>query len=75
VRWLCSHGRLFLFSSGNLLLLYIKHGYFDLAADVLADNAHLHATCLTQELYDYLEAVIESQVRDTGCVHHRLMVC
>uniref|UniRef100_A0A8C9XX20 Tetratricopeptide repeat protein 30 n=1 Tax=Sander lucioperca TaxID=283035 RepID=A0A8C9XX20_SANLU len=26
---------------GNLLLLYCKHEYFDLAADVLAENAHL----------------------------------
>ena len=26
---------------GNLLLLYCKYEYFDLAADVLAENAHL----------------------------------
>lgn len=26
---------------GNLLLLYCKHQYLDLAADVLAENAHL----------------------------------
>lgn len=25
----------------NLLLLYVKHGYHDLAADVMAENAHL----------------------------------
>jgi len=74
VRFGCAHIDVSFFPSGNLLLLYIKHGYFDLAADVLADNAHLHATCLTQELYDYLEAVIESQVRDTSCVHHRLVL-
>jgi tetratricopeptide repeat protein 30 len=33
---------------GNLLLLYIRHQYYDLAADVMADNAHLHQTCLSQ---------------------------
>ena len=26
---------------GNLLLLYIKHQYYDLAADVMAENTHL----------------------------------
>ena len=26
---------------GNLLLLYCKYEYYDLAADVLAENAHL----------------------------------
>ena len=26
---------------GNLLLLYCKYGYYDLAADVLAENQHL----------------------------------
>lgn len=46
---------------GNLLLLYIKYGYYDLAADVLADNVHLHESCLSSELYEYLEATILSQ--------------
>lgn len=32
---------------GNLLLLYCKYEYFDLAADVLAENAHLTYKCLT----------------------------
>ena len=26
---------------GNLLLLYVKHQYFDQAADVMAENTHL----------------------------------
>mmetsp|Transcript_13506 Transcript_13506/g.24436 ORF Transcript_13506/g.24436 Transcript_13506/m.24436 type:complete len:560 (+) Transcript_13506:1-1680(+) len=43
---------------GNLLLLYAKHQYYDLAADVLAENKHLHDTHLGQELHDFLEAVI-----------------
>mmetsp|Transcript_16108 Transcript_16108/g.32071 ORF Transcript_16108/g.32071 Transcript_16108/m.32071 type:complete len:646 (+) Transcript_16108:16-1953(+) len=43
---------------GNLLLLYTKFGYYDLAADILADNAHLTFKFLTQELYEYLEATI-----------------
>lgn len=46
---------------GNLLLLYCKYQYFDLAADVLAENTHLHSSCLSQELYDYLEATILTQ--------------
>lgn len=31
----------------NLCILYIKYGYFDLAADVLAQNAHLTYKYLT----------------------------
>jgi len=46
---------------GNLLLLYAKYGYFDLAADVLAENTHLHASLLSEELYQYLEATILTQ--------------
>lgn len=45
----------------NLLILYIKYEYFDLAADVLAENAHLTYKYLTPELYDFLEAVITRQ--------------
>mmetsp|Transcript_22611 Transcript_22611/g.42504 ORF Transcript_22611/g.42504 Transcript_22611/m.42504 type:complete len:647 (-) Transcript_22611:36-1976(-) len=43
---------------GNLLLLYTKYGYYDLAADILADNSHLTFKFLGQELYEYLEATI-----------------
>uniref|UniRef100_A0A4W5KC44 Tetratricopeptide repeat protein 30 n=1 Tax=Hucho hucho TaxID=62062 RepID=A0A4W5KC44_9TELE len=32
---------------GNLLLLYCKYEYFDLAADVMAENAHLTYKFLT----------------------------
>ncbi|VDN36531.1 unnamed protein product [Gongylonema pulchrum] len=51
----------------NLLLLYCKYEvhlcaeniyYYDLAADVLAENAHLTYKYLTQYLYDYLDAII-----------------
>lgn len=45
---------------GNLLLLYIKHQLYDLAADVLADYPELHQTCLSQDLLDFLVATIES---------------
>jgi len=48
-------------SFGNLLLLYCKHQYYDMAADVSADNIHLHSTCLSTELYEFLEATIISQ--------------
>ncbi|PVD38568.1 hypothetical protein C0Q70_01184 [Pomacea canaliculata] len=46
---------------GNLLLLYIKYEYYDLAADVLAENAHLTYKLLIPYLYDFLEAVITRQ--------------
>lgn len=46
---------------GNLLILLGKFKHYSLAADVLADNVHLHQTCLSQELYDYLEAMIHTQ--------------
>lgn len=42
----------------NLLLLYCKHGYYDLAADVLAENAQLTYRLLSPELYDFLDATI-----------------
>ncbi|KAM3722090.1 Tetratricopeptide repeat protein 30A [Dirofilaria immitis] len=45
----------------NLLLLYCKYEYYDLAADVLAENADLASKYLTQYLYDYLDAVITQQ--------------
>ncbi|KAL7061792.1 hypothetical protein AAHC03_0241 [Spirometra sp. Aus1] len=45
----------------NLLLLYIKYEYFDLAADVLAENAALAYEYLTPDLYDFIEAVIMRQ--------------
>ncbi|VDK87520.1 unnamed protein product [Litomosoides sigmodontis] len=45
----------------NLLLLYCKYEYYNLAADVLAENAHLTYKYLTQYLYDYIDAVITQQ--------------
>ncbi|CAH1794760.1 unnamed protein product [Owenia fusiformis] len=46
---------------GNLLLLYIKYEYYDLAADVLAENSHLTFKFLSPYLYEFLEAVIMRQ--------------
>ncbi|KAL5018713.1 hypothetical protein ScPMuIL_004435 [Solemya velum] len=46
---------------GNTLLLYVKYEYYDLAADVLAENAHLTYKYLTPYMYDFLEAVITRQ--------------
>ncbi|XP_067271058.1 intraflagellar transport protein 70A isoform X1 [Pseudorasbora parva] len=46
---------------GNLLLLYCKFEYFDLAADVLAENAHLTYKFLTPYLYEFLDAMITCQ--------------
>ncbi|XP_063306735.1 intraflagellar transport protein 70A [Pelobates fuscus] len=45
----------------NLLLLYCKYEYYDLAADVLAENAHLTYKFLTPYLYDFLDAMITCQ--------------
>uniref|UniRef100_A0A8C5PJ56 Tetratricopeptide repeat protein 30 n=1 Tax=Leptobrachium leishanense TaxID=445787 RepID=A0A8C5PJ56_9ANUR len=45
----------------NLLLLYCKYEYFDLAADVLAENAHLTYKFLTPYLYEFLDAIITCQ--------------
>eukprot|EP00698_Gefionella_okellyi_P013175 TRINITY_DN3593_c0_g1_i1.p1 TRINITY_DN3593_c0_g1~~TRINITY_DN3593_c0_g1_i1.p1 ORF type:complete len:652 (-),score=155.31 TRINITY_DN3593_c0_g1_i1:214-2169(-) len=46
---------------GNLLLLYAKHQHYNLAADVLAENAHLTYKNLSPELFDFLDAVITQQ--------------
>ncbi|KAM9784441.1 intraflagellar transport protein 70A isoform 1-T1 [Syngnathus typhle] len=46
---------------GNLLLLYCKHEYFDLAADVLAENAHLTYKLLTPYEYEFLDALLTCQ--------------
>uniref|UniRef100_A0A3B3I3M5 Tetratricopeptide repeat protein 30 n=1 Tax=Oryzias latipes TaxID=8090 RepID=A0A3B3I3M5_ORYLA len=46
---------------GNLLLLYCKNEYFDLAADVLAENAHLTYKFLSPYMYEYLDASLTSQ--------------
>jgi tetratricopeptide repeat protein 30 len=46
---------------GNLLLLYCKYQYYDLAADVLAENADLTYKYLTPDLYSFLEATIMLQ--------------
>ena len=40
----------------NLLLLYIENKCHTLAADVLADNAHLTFECLSQPMYDFIDA-------------------
>lgn len=39
----------------NILLLYIKHGYEDLAADLLADNTRLTYDIISEELYQYID--------------------
>ncbi|XP_026181782.1 intraflagellar transport protein 70A isoform X1 [Mastacembelus armatus] len=46
---------------GNLLLLYCKHEYFDLAADVLAENAHLTYKFLAPYMYEFLDALLTCQ--------------
>ncbi|KRY57296.1 Tetratricopeptide repeat protein 30B [Trichinella britovi] len=45
----------------NLLLLYCKYEYFHVAADVMAENAHLTYKYLTQYMYDFMDAIITQQ--------------
>lgn len=43
---------------GNLLTLYCKHGYHNIAAEILSDNAHHKFELLDQNVCDYYEASI-----------------
>jgi tetratricopeptide repeat protein 30 len=45
----------------NLILLYCKYQHFDLAADILAENADLTYKCLSQEDFEFLETFILQQ--------------
>lgn len=54
---------------GNLLLLYCKYQYYDLAADVLAENAHLTYKLLTPYLYNFLDAMITCQTAPEEAFH------
>jgi tetratricopeptide repeat protein 30 len=42
----------------NLILLYCKYQHYDLAADVLAENADLTYKCLSTEDFEFLETFI-----------------
>ena len=59
----------------NLLLLYIKHDYYDLAADVLAENSHLTFKCLSTYLYDFIDTKITQQTSpDEVYILHMLIL-
>merc|ERR1712232_636492 len=45
----------------NLLLLYCKYGYYDLAADVLAENAELTYKYMLPQDYEFLDILILAQ--------------
>jgi len=45
----------------NLLLLYCKHNYYNLAADILAENADLTYKCMQPQDYEFLDALIQGQ--------------
>lgn len=45
----------------NLLLLYCKYGYYDLAADILAENADLTYKCMNPQDYEFLDILILAQ--------------
>lgn len=43
---------------GNLLFLYCKFQYYNLAADTLAENRQLLNNCLSEELHKFIEATV-----------------
>ena len=43
------------------MLLYCKYQYFDVAADVLAENVDLTYKCISQDDFDFIDALILSQ--------------
>merc|ERR1719476_1131495 len=45
----------------NLLVLYCKYNYYDLAADILAENSELTYKCMNPQDYDFLDALILAQ--------------
>ncbi|KAF4658146.1 Tetratricopeptide repeat protein 30A [Perkinsus chesapeaki] len=45
----------------NLLREYCKHGYYDLAADILAENPALTYSCLDEDEYEFFNCLILSQ--------------
>merc|ERR1719313_1446649 len=45
----------------NLLLLYCKYSYYDLAADILAENADLTYKRMERQDYEFLDALILAQ--------------
>jgi len=45
----------------NLILLYCKHSYYDLAADILAENAELTYKNMNPEDYEFLDTLILAQ--------------
>eukprot|EP00921_Rhytidocystis_pertsovi_P000751 GHVQ01001314.1.p1 GENE.GHVQ01001314.1~~GHVQ01001314.1.p1 ORF type:complete len:528 (-),score=94.90 GHVQ01001314.1:198-1781(-) len=53
----------------NLLILYCKYCYYDLAADMQAENAHLAAQCLDKEDSDFLSALIMAQSAPEQAFH------
>ena len=46
---------------GNILLMHCKYQYYHLAADLLAENAHLTYKFLPADLFEYLDATIMVQ--------------
>jgi len=45
----------------NLLLLYCKYNYYDLAADIMGENEDLTFKCMNPQDYEFLDALILAQ--------------
>lgn len=54
---------------GNLLLLYIKYEYFDVAADLLAESGPLFSTTISPHLYDFCQALLLKQNSPEDAYH------
>lgn len=62
----------FFFNLMELLSVFVSAipQYYDLAADVLAENTHLTYKCLSPYLYDFIDANITQQTSpEEVCVH------
>ena len=46
---------------GNLLILYIKYEYYDIAADLLAESGPFYSQTVSSYLFEFLEACILKQ--------------
>jgi hypothetical protein len=55
--------------------IYTHTQYYDLAADVLAENSHLVYKCLSTYLYDFIDAKITQQTSAEEVLYGSLFTC
>lgn len=59
----------------NILTLYCKHGYQDVAADILAENSELAYDLLSQDVNDFFGASIMSMESPDGAIPKFQITC